>query len=94
MIIVVSVISILAVLAIPTVELFDMKARERLLRDRLYDMRLSIDRYRNARLDNLPPESVASLMNTIATVDSRSRLAEGPYRTSGLTINPFTPKND
>ncbi|OQA06281.1 MAG: hypothetical protein BWY66_01962 [bacterium ADurb.Bin374] len=94
MIIVVSVISILALMALPTVELFDMKTRERMLRDRLYDMRLAIDHYRNARMDNLPPPSVASLLNVIPEYETRSRATEGPFLTLGQTSNPFTPNDD
>lgn len=94
MIIVVSIISILALLALPTVELFDMKARERLLRDRLYDMRLAIDRYRNARMDNLPPKSVADLLEPIPAALTRSRATEAPILTLGQANNPFTAKDD
>lgn len=94
MIIVVSIISILAMMSLPTVELFDMKTRERMLRDRLYDMRLAIDRYRNARMDNLPPESVASLLDIIPEAETRSRASEGPFLTLGQTQNPFTAKDD
>lgn len=94
MIIVVSVISILALMALPTVELFDMKTRERLLRDRLYDMRLAIDRYRNARMDNLPPKSIRTLLDIIPEVETRSRATEGPFLTLGQTQNPFTPNDD
>jgi len=94
MIIVVSVISILALMALPTVELFDMKTRERMLHDRLYDMRLAIDRYRNARMDNLPPKSVASLLDVIPEAETRSRATEGPFLTLGQTQNPFTPNDD
>lgn len=94
MIIVVSIISILAMMALPTVELFDMKTRERMLRDRLYDMRLAIDRYRNARMDNLPPGSIRTLLDVIPEADTRSRASEGPFLTLGQTQNPFTPNDD
>ncbi|HEY9068783.1 MAG TPA: prepilin-type N-terminal cleavage/methylation domain-containing protein [Candidatus Ozemobacteraceae bacterium] len=94
MIIVVSIISILAVLALPTVELFDMKARERLLRDRLYDMRLAIDRYRNARMDNVPPTCVASLLEPLPATVTRSRTEEGPFLALGQTNNPFSAQDD
>jgi len=94
MIIVVSIISILALLALPTVELFDMKARERLLRDRLYDMRLAIDRYRSARMNNVPPACVASLLVALPATETRSRTEEGPFLTLGQTNNPFKPKDD
>ncbi|HOT26821.1 MAG TPA: type II secretion system protein [Candidatus Ozemobacteraceae bacterium] len=94
MIIVVSVISVLALMALPTVELFDMKTRERMLRDRLYDMRLAIDRYRNARMDNLPPKSIRTLLDVIPEAETRSRATEGPFLTLGQTQNPFTPNDD
>lgn len=94
MIIVVSVISVLALMALPTVELFDMKPRERMLRDRLYDMRLAIDRYRNARMDNLPPKTIKTLLEIIPEAETRSRASEGPFLTLGQAQNPFTPNDD
>lgn len=96
LIIVMAVLVSLSYFAIPSAELLQVKSREKLLRERLSEIRQGIDKYRAARAEdtNSPyPPSIHSLTLKM-TAPSRFGADTGPYVTPEALGNPFTAKGD
>jgi len=86
----------LSYFALPALDIVQVKSREKLLRQRLFDMRRAIDFYVNARNSsgNPYPLSVASLTEVIPTGLLRNGADTGPFLSAGSVGNPFGRSDD
>lgn len=86
----------LSYFALPALDIVQVKSREKLLRQRLFDMRRAVDAYVNARNSsgNPYPPSIASLTETISADLLRNGADTGPFLSAGNTGNPFNGSDD
>ena len=86
----------LSYFALPALDIVQVKSREKLLRQRLFDMRRAIDFYVNARNSNgnpYPP-SITSLTETIPAALLRNGADSGPFLSAASIGNPFGKSDD
>ncbi len=82
----------LSYFALPAFDIVQVKSREKLLRQRLFDIRRAVDAYVNARNstgDPYYPPSVASLTETLPDNLLRNGADTGPFLAAGNLGNPF-----
>ncbi|HMM60387.1 MAG TPA: type II secretion system protein [Candidatus Rifleibacterium sp.] len=93
---VVAILLALSFFAMPTLEIVYVKAREKQLRERLFEIRRAIDAYVNARKNDAKspyPPTIASL--TVPMVDDAKPGANtGPFVSNESLGNPFKDKGD
>ncbi|HNS09067.1 MAG TPA: type II secretion system protein [Candidatus Ozemobacteraceae bacterium] len=93
---VVTILLALSYFAMPTLEIVYVKAREKQLRERLFEIRRAIDAYVNARKNDIKspyPPTLASL--TVPMVDAAKPGANaGPFLANESLGNPFKDKGD
>ncbi len=97
MVTVVGVLLALTFFAIPSADLVQIKAREKLLIERLRDIRQSIDKYRAARKNDGSspyPPSINALLSPIDPAKLRNGGDSGPFIASESLGNPFTDHKD
>lgn len=94
---VLAVLLVLSVFALPTVELSFVRSREKLLHERLTEIRRAIDKY-SASIDinkgPVFPASVASLTGQIRADFLLPGANAGPFLASESLGNPFSEKGD
>lgn len=95
----IELITVLAILltlsffALPSMELSFVRSREKLIHERLSDIRSAIDRYTFSRNDtgtSVFPPSVASLTETIPASLLKTGHNAGPFLDNESLSNPFT----
>ena len=96
LVVVVTILLAISVFAMPTLEIVYVKAREKQLRERLFEIRRGIDAYVNARKHDTKspyPPTIASL--TVPMVDDAKPGANtGPFLANESLGNPFKDKGD
>lgn len=94
---VVAILLALSFFAVPTLEIVHVKAREKQLRERLFEMRRAIDAYvaaRNTSGGSPYPPSFASLVATIPAALLKQGADAGPFIASESLGNPFKDQGD
>ena len=93
---VVAILLALSFFAMPTLEIVYVKAREKQLRERLFEIRRGIDAYVAARntTGNPYPPTLISLIATMPVALLKSGANIGPYLASDSLGNPFKGNGD
>ncbi|EKD83139.1 MAG: hypothetical protein ACD_39C00864G0003 [uncultured bacterium] len=86
----------LSYFALPALDIVQVKSREKLLHQRLFDMRRAIDFYVNARNSNGSPypQTIASLTEAIQGDLLRNGADTGPFLSAAGIGNPFGRSDD
>jgi len=86
----------LSYFALPALDIVQVKSREKLLRQRLFDVRRAIDFYVNARNNtgNPYPPAIASLTVAIPGDRLKNGADTGPFLSASSIGNPFGKSDD
>lgn len=96
-VLVAAILLALSALAIPSAEIAQVRLREKVLHERLKEMRQAIDRYQasnNGSSGSLLPPSIASLTQSMPASQLKAGADSGPYLLEESMGNPFTPQQD
>lgn len=96
LVVVLTILLALSYLALPTLDIVQVRSREKLLFQRLTDIRRAIDSYVAARnsLGNPYPPSIASLSESIPANLRRRGSNPGPFVSISALGNPFSRSSD
>jgi prepilin-type N-terminal cleavage/methylation domain-containing protein len=93
---VLTILLALSYFALPAFDIVQVKSREKLLRQRLFDIRRAVDVYvkvRNSSGNPYPP-SIASLTDVVPDSLLRIGADPGPFLAAGNLGNPFSGTDD
>jgi prepilin-type N-terminal cleavage/methylation domain-containing protein len=93
---VLTILLVLSYFALPALEIVQVKSREKLLQQRLFDMRRAIDSYAKAIKvgENPYPPSIASLTEPVPDTLLRNGADTGPFLSASGLGNPFATTDD
>ncbi|MBI3038279.1 type II secretion system protein [bacterium] len=92
LLVVLAILTTLSAISVPILDIVEVRAREKKLREALISMRQAIDRYRASRNSSGSPwpPSIVSLTSPIPAVLLRRDANPGPFL-SEVFLNPFYP---